>query len=412
MIDRNEWREIIESLKKNKSRTLMTAFGIFWGIFMLIVLLGAGDGLENGVANSFKGYNLSSTFVWTDNTTIPYEGMKENRKIELTNDDITFLKKKFGDKIQYISPRSSAGLQKVSYAKIFKSYDISAMGPDMIYIKNVQINFGRYINYIDEKEFRPVAVIGKSVQNRLFGDKEPIGKTIKVGNAFYIVVGVFQSLAEAEQAENDNKRIYIPFSTYQKNFNQGIKVGALAFVADNEETENEVMSTLKRLHKVSPKDKDGIGSWSTRDTMKQFQGLFKAIRMLMWVVGIGTLLSGIVGVSNIMVINIKERTKEIGIRKAIGATPFSIIKTIVLESVFLTSISGYFGLSFGLCLVEGINFGLNYVGAKSNFFMNPQINLFVVVVSIIVLVVAGFFAAFMPARNAAMIRPIEALREE
>ena len=412
MIDRNEWIEILESLSKNKVRTLLTAFGIFWGIFMLIILLGAGNGLQNGVFNAFKGYNMSGNYVWSYKTNIPYMGLKANRRINFTNDDINVLKRRFGNKLPYISPRSQLSAQEVSFKNEHFNYTIKGLTYDMSFIKSVKINEGRYISPLDQEKFRQVAVIGKEVKNKFFKDISPIGQMIKIGKSFYTIVGVFQSLAEAEQAQNDNKEIYIPISTYQKAFNQGMKVGMIIYVANDLETETEVMSTLRQLHKVSPDDKDAINSWSTRETFKTMQGLFSAIRLLMWIVGVGTLLSGIVGVSNIMVINIKERTKEIGIRKAIGATPFSIVKTIVLESVFLTGLSGYIGLSLGLLLIEGVNYGLNSAGAKSEFFLNPEVNVFVVITAILILLIAGFFAAFMPARKAAMIRPIEALRDE
>lgn len=280
----------------------------------------------------------------------------------------------------------------------------------MLFPLNVKLNFGRYINKLDNDQNRLVAVIGSKVKKELYDDKNTIGKFIQIDNSFYKIIGVFKSLKEGEEANDQNKTIIIPHASFQKNFNRKNTMDNIGIVAMNNKTERHILSFLKEHHKVHPDD-EAIYTWNTREEFSKYTGLFKAIRLFMWIIGIGTLLSGIVGVSNIMVINIKERTKEIGIRKAIGAKPFSIIKMIILESVFLTSLSGYLGLSFGLLLVEGVNYSLNLFDLKSEFFLDPEINLFVVTSAILTLLLAGFFAAYLPARKAAMIRPIEALRE-
>ncbi len=412
MINRDEIAEIFQVLKKNKTRTFLTAFGVFWGIFMLLMLLGSGDGLENGITNMFRGFDLNSFHIYTGTTKIPYGGVKENRKIYLTNEDLELIKKKYKTKIQYIAARSyTYNLVQVKNGRFNEKYDIYGVQPDMFYLRNIQLNDGRYTNVIDEKQHRQVAVIGAKVQEELYNGENPIGKFIQVQNSFYKIVGVFQSLREGEQANIQNKRILIPHATFQKNFNRKNNIDNIGIAAKDEATERSILNLLKETHKVHPDDK-AIYTWNTRKEFSKYQGLFKAIRMFMWVIGIGTLLSGIVGVSNIMVINIKERTKEIGIRKAIGATPFSILKMIVFESIFLTGLSGYIGLSIGLLLIEGINYSLNAFHLKSEFFLNPEINLFIVTTSIFTLIIAGFFAAFLPAKKAALIRPILALRED
>jgi putative ABC transport system permease protein len=412
MISRDEIQEIAETLKKNKSRTLLTAFGVFWGIFMLLLLLGSGNGLENGVTNMFRGYDLNSFHVYGKITKMPYEGVKENRRIRITNEDLNLIKSKFKNQIKFIGARSYTNSPVlVKSNNIDEKYDIYGVEADIFHLRNVNLEEGRYVNSFDNTQNRLVAVIGSTVKEDLYKNKNVLGKYIQIESSFYKIIGVFESLREAEQAENQNKTILIPHTIFQDNFNKKNVIDNIGIVAKDVNTEAEILSFLKKRHKVHPEDK-AIYTWNTRKEFSKYQGLFKAISIFMWVIGIGTLLSGIVGVSNIMVINIKERTKEIGIRKAIGATPFSIIKMIVFESIFLTGISGYIGLSVGLILIETINYALNTFNLKSDFFLNPEINLAVVLSAILVLVFAGFFAAFFPARKAALIKPIEALREE
>jgi putative ABC transport system permease protein len=377
-----------------------------------LILLGSGDGLEKGVTNMFKGFDLNSFHIYGRTTKIPYEGVQENRKIRLTNEDLTLIKSKFGDNIKYIGARSYTYTPSlVKNKNINERYDIYGVDPDIFHLRNINLIQGRYINELDNSRNRLVAVIGTTIQEELYQNEEVIGKYIQIESTYYKVIGVFESFREGEESDNQNKTIFIPHVTFQNNFHRKNNIDNIGIVAKNIRTEAKILSLLKKQHRVHPDDK-AIYTWNTRKEFSKYQGLFAAIRIFMWVIGIGTLLSGIVGVSNIMVINIKERTKEIGIRKAIGSTPFAIIKMIILESIFLTGVSGYLGLSIGLLIVEGINYTINKFNMKSEFFLNPEINLQVVVTSIITLVIAGFFAAFLPARKAALIKPIEALRYE
>lgn len=411
MISKDEIQEIVQTLKKNKSRTLLTAFGVFWGIFMLLLLLGSGDGLEKGVTNMFRGFDLNSFHIYSKTTKMPYLGVKENRRIRLNNSDLDLIKRKYAENIKYIGARSfTHSPVLVQNKNVNERYDVYGVDADIFYLRNINLKEGRYISNIDNSNNRLVAVIGSGVHEELYNNEEVIGKYVQIKSSYYKIVGVFESFREGEEAESQNKTIFIPHSTFQHNFNRKNNIDNIGIVATSIKAEKEILGFLKERHRVNPKDK-AIYAWNTRKEFSKYQGLFKAIRIFMWVIGIGTLLSGIVGVSNIMVINIKERTKEIGIRKAIGATPLSIIKMIVLESVFLTGMSGYIGLSIGLLFVEGINYTINTFNMKSEFFLNPEINLQIVVASIITLVIAGFFAAFLPARRAALIKPIIALRE-
>jgi putative ABC transport system permease protein len=412
MISRDEIQEILQTLKKNKGRTFLTAFGVFWGIFMLLLLLGSGDGLEKGVTNMFRGFDLNSFHIYGRTTKIPHLGVQENRRIRLTNEDKDLISSKFGEKIKYMGARSyTSSPALVKHENANEHYDIQGVDPDMFYLRNVGLTQGRYVNELDNSERRAVAVIGSLVQEELYNNEDVIGKYVQIESTYYKIIGVFESLREGEQADNQNKSIIIPHTTFQTNFSRNNQIDNIGIVATSIRTEKQIVNFLKKRHRVHPDDK-AIYTWNTRKEFSKYQGLFGAIRIFMWVIGIGTLLSGIVGVSNIMVINIKERTREIGIRKAIGSTPFAIIKMIILESIFLTAVSGYIGLSIGLGIVEGINYLINKLNMKSEFFLNPEINLQVVLTSIAALIIAGFFAAFLPARKAALIRPIEALRYE
>lgn len=412
MLNKDEIFEIFETLKKHKLRTALTAFGVFWGIFMLIFLLGSGDGLEKGVTNMFKGYDLNSFHIYSSSTVLPYGGFKENRSIRLNNDDLNLIKTKFKSKIRYIAARSYTKDSKfVKYKNLNQRSNIYGIESPLFHIRKLILVKGRFINPLDDNNKRAVALIGSNVEEKLFKNKNAIGEFIQIENSFYKIIGVFKSLREGEQANEENKNIIIPHSIFQDRFNNSNELDNIGIAAINDKTEEEVLNLLKTRHQINPDDKEAIYIWNTMKEFSKYQGLFNAIRIFMWVIGIGTLLSGIIGVSNIMIISIKERTKEIGIRKAIGATPFSIIKMIVLESVFLTATSGYIGLSIGLLLIKGINYSLNAFKMKSEFFLNPEIDFFVVTMAISTLIIAGFLAAFMPARKAALIKPIEALRE-
>lgn len=411
MISRDELYEILETLKKHKSRTLLTSFGVFWGIFMLIFLLGSGDGLEKGVTNMFKGYDLNSFHIYSSTTELPYEGFKENRLIHLTNDDLDLVKNKFKTKIKYIGARSYTDAKLVKKDALTQQSKITGFESSIFKVRNFKLIDGRFFDQTDDLNSPSFAIIGSAIKQKLYNGKNPVGEFIQIENDFYRIIGVFESFREGEQANDENKTIIIPHGTFQKRFNYNNQIDNIGISSEYKNVEADILSFLKKRHDIHPNDEEAIYVWNTMKEFSKYQGLFKAIRIFMWVIGIGTLLSGIIGVSNIMIINIKERTKEIGIRKAIGATPFSIIKMIVLESVFLTAISGYFGLSIGLLLIEGINYALNAFRLKSEFFLNPEINLFVVLIAIITLILAGFFAAFLPARKAALIKPIEALRE-
>lgn len=417
MFDSDRWQEIYSSLKKNKLRTVMTAFGVFWGIFMLIIMLGSGNGLENGVTEKFGGSATNSIFIWTQRTSIPYAGLPKGRNFNMRNEDIPAIEQGVPE-LEYLSPRNQlrgyGGGNNVSYK--YKSGNFSVMGdyPQIWHVNPMKILQGRFLNNLDIQEKRKVVVIGTNVRDVLFKGIDPINKEVKINGVFFTVVGVWKSDRSGRQAESDGQTLFIPFSTFQKAFNYGNVVGWIAATAksgtDAELVEEKILNVLKTRHRVAPEDDRAFGAFNAKKEFERMNGLFKGISMVIWIVGTGTLIAGIIGVSNIMLIVVKERTKEIGIRRAIGATPASIIGQIMLEAIVLTSIAGYFGLFLGVVLTEVLSNAIGNGGG--GMFVNPTIDLKVALTALTILVFAGALAGLIPARKAIKIKPIDALRAE
>lgn len=419
MFDSDKWQEIFSSLKKNPIRTFLTAFGVSWGIFMLIIMLGAGNGLENGVTKNFGGSATNSIFVWTQRTSVPYAGLPEGRSFYMRNEDMPFLLAEVPE-IEHLAPRNQLrGYQSgnnVSYKTISGSFGVMGDYPAISHVTPMDMLKGRFINQNDINDKRKVAVIGTNVRDVLFGDEDPINKNIKINGVYFKVVGVWKTKKRGNQGERDSQTVYIPFTTFQKAFNYGNVVGWIAMTIDPnkdpEVIEEKVKAVLKRRHTVAPEDDRAFGAFNAKKSFEQMNGLFNGISMLIWIVGTGTLLAGVIGVSNIMLIIVKERTKEIGIRRAIGATPWSIISQIILESVFLTSMAGYFGLIFGVLLTEVIANAMGDDPTSDTMFTNPTIDLKIALTALCILIISGIFAGLIPARKAVKIKPIEALRAE
>lgn len=414
MFDLDKWQEIYTTMRKHMLRTVLTAFGVFWGIFMLVLLLGAGRGLENGIKNAFGNLAKNSMFVWGRKTALPYKGIKAGKYVAFTNQDMESIKKEIPE-IQYLAGGTSlTGDYTVSYKTSNGSFQVGGDMPEMNDIRGLEIPQGRFINQIDIKEKRKIAVLGPRVVEVLFGKEEPIGKYIKIKGVFFLVVGVFY--IESSEGRNEVEKIYIPLTTLQHVFNAPNRIGSFALAPyegyEPEEVESKVKLLLANRHLVSPEDRSAINGWNSGRESRKIQGLFNGINAFVWFVSIGTIIAGIVGVGNIMLIIVKERTKEIGIRKALGATPRSIISMIVQESVVITSVSGYFGLVVGVGVLELINYGLSLAPKKNEFFDNPEIDINVALIATAILVVTGALAGLFPAMRAANINPIEALKEE
>ena len=422
MFDIDKWQEIFFTIKQNKLRTFLTAFGVFWGIFMLIFMLGAGSGLENGVKQEFAGFASNALFVWSRKTTIPYKGLQAGRRFRYTLDNVASLKKQIKE-IEIVAPRIDVGTVPMSYGTKYASYSMRGETPELTQINAKVIMAGRFLNQIDVDDKRKVAVLGQSVAKELFGTEtvennpqDIIGKYFKARNVFFQIVGVTKEVRSGNQAAEEEEAIFVPVTTAQQIFNMSDRIDwfvcTIDSKADATQIEEEVKAALRKYHSVSPEDFSAIGSWNTSKEFQKFDTIFIAIRGFIWFVGIFTLLAGIIGVGNIMIITVKERTREIGVRKALGATPASIVSLILQEAIFLTALPGYMGLVTGTAVVFGVNTLLKTMKAENQFFANPLINWQVAVGALVLLIISGTVAGLIPAILAARVNPIEALRDE
>lgn len=419
MFDIDLWTEIISALKKNRLRSFMTAFGVFWGIFMLIIMSGAGKALENGVLDGVRAFATNSAFFWTERTSIPYAGFQRGRRWNYENTDIQYIRENVKE-VEYLSPRLfgnfNGGTNTVRGERT-GTFNMYGDYPDYFKIDKWTPVKGRLINEIDILQERKVCNIGERVVETMFAkDEDPIGQYLKISGVYFQVVGVIHAETRINIGGGKKEEtIIIPFSTMQKAYNMGNVVHFFSVTSKPgtkvSDLQDKLMQILKDRHKIAPDDLQAVGSFNIEKEFIKFSALFLGIQVLTWIVGIGTLLAGVIGVSNIMLVIIKERTQEIGIQRAIGATPVTIIKHIVAESVFLTVMAGYIGLSLGVGLLEILNRILESAGDKM-FFRNPQVNLTMALSALGVLVVAGIFAGLVPAQRAISIKPIDAIRDE
>jgi putative ABC transport system permease protein len=419
-IDIEKWREIFNTLRRHKLRTALTAFGVFWGIFMLTVLLGAGKGLENGAAESFPRVT-NTVFIWSQGPTqIAYQGMPTGRQLRFRPEDPAAIAREVSS-VGFIKGQNSVGVWGGSAPYTVRKSRNGAFSVQGGYagvenINALKVVAGRSINALDEKERRKVAVIGQRVQNQLFAeDESPLGEEITVNGITFQVIGVFQSLQEGNQ-QQEEERIYLPNDTLRYAFNQIGWIGSFVIVpkpgVHASVTESDVKAYLARINKVSPDDRGVFGSFNMQNQFDKVQGLFTGIRFFSWVVAVGTIFAGAVGVGNIMLIVVKERTREIGLRKAMGATPASIVAMIMQEALFITVIAGYSGLVIGAALIGGIAKMMEASGGKAGFFGTPEVEFQTAIVALAVLVVSGLLASLMPAAKAAAVNPIVALQDE
>jgi len=414
MLDRDNWQEIYATIKKNKLRTFLTSLGVGWGIFMLVIMLGAGNGLKNGVMSDFKGTATNSFFMWTQKTTKPYKGMKPGRNFNFNNGDVIALSQL--KELAVVSPQNQLGGWRGGNSVVrglkTGNFEVSGVYPNIAKISIVKIINGRFLNENDIREKRKICVIGSRVKEELFkANENPIGDYIRINGVYFKVIGVSVPNSGGDEARQEAQKIMVPFSTFQNAFNYGDIVGWFAISsAPNISAalaDEKVRAIIKERHKIAPDDEQAIGHWNMEVQYIKMNGLFDGINMLIWFVGIGTLIAGVIGISNIMLIVVKERTKEIGVKRALGATPYSIVSQIMTESVFLTAISGYFGLVIGILLLEVVN---ETIGQDVPMFNNPTVDLNVAVNALIVLIISGAFAGLIPATRAVSVLPVEALR--
>ncbi|WP_340112226.1 ABC transporter permease [Maribellus mangrovi] len=423
MFDLDLWKEILSALKKNRMRSFMTAFGVFWGIFMLILMSGAGKALENGVMDGISAFASNSAFFWTERTGKPYKGFQRGRNWIYSNTDIQYIKTNVSD-IEYLSPRlfgpnANSGDNTIRGEKT-GAFNIYGDYPEFFKIDPWTPLQGRLINDIDIMQNRKVINIGERVVEVMFDEGEdPIGQYLKVNGVYYQVVGVIKGETRVNIGGGRKpETIIMPFTTMQKTYNYGDDVHFFSVTSKPgvpvSRLESRLKELLKKRHSIAPDDMQAVGSFNIEVEWKKYMGLFTGIQVLTWIVGIGTLLAGVIGVSNIMLVIIKERTQEIGIQRAIGATPGKVILHIVAESVFLTVMAGYIGLALGVGLLELMNMALeaNAGNADDIFFRHPEVSFRMAVGALTVLVVSGIFAGMIPARRAVSIKPIDALRDE
>ena len=417
MFDYDKWQEIFNTISKNKLRSFLTALGVFWGIFMLVVLMGAGTGFQNGVLAMFGGHANNAMYVWTNRTTMPYDGLQAGRYNPIMNEDIKAIENDLEDILEYMSPRLYLPSGNVSYLNKNGTYEVRGDTPHLLKIDAIDLIEGRFLNQKDMEEKRKIIVIGKSIAEHFFGKGEeriePIGQFIKIQGIDYLVVGISASDRRGQNAEEDDKSIFMPLTTAQQVTNQHDRIDWFVCTINQAYpvsiAENRIRTLLKKRHRVHPDDPRGVGTDNVEEELKEIMSLFNGISFLIWFVGIGSLLFGIIGVGNIMLIIVKDRTKEIGIRKALGATPRSIVSMILLESVFITTLAGYIGLVVSIGVVYLMKLA---AGTDVQFFTNPQIDLQVSLGALALLVVAGALTGLVPALQAANVNPVIALKDE
>jgi putative ABC transport system permease protein len=426
MFEFNNLQEIWSTMKKNKLRTFLTGFSVAWGIFMLIVLLAAGNGLSNGISYNFRHMAANTVFCWTRYTTLPYKGLPANRPLQFTIEDVDDIRRCHPE-VELISPVNYRN-DTLAYNKEYLTGEVRAVYPDFSTITYVPVHSGngRFINALDLAERRKVVVISPRMASVLFRDSiEPLGKHIQMGHLMFQVIGIYQ-----DDNKSNNSPAYIPFSTGQMLFSGGYEVHEIEFTiqgvnteAQSEAFEKRLKQRLARRHRFDPDDTNAIGFYSSGEEFRMWQGMTNGIALFIWIIGIGTLTAGIVGVSNIMLITVRERTKEFGIRKAIGAKPSSILGLIILESILVTAVFGYIGMVMGIGLTEGIDAIMDMMGANAasgtgsrggdtTVFRHPTVSLGISLSATGVLIIAGVLAGFFPARKAVKISAIDAIRIE
>lgn len=417
IFDLDRWHEIWQAITHNKSRSVLTAFGVFWGMFMLVVMIGAGNALQKGMKKEIEGFATNSCFVSAERTSVAYKGFQKNRNWNILNADIPILIEKIPE-IQHISPilfgRRGEG-RNVTYGEKGGAFNSKGTYPNYNEIDRSPLMYGRFINDIDIKEERKVCVIGKRIYEVLFNKGEnPLGKMIKLNGIYFQVIGVTgESSNNINIGGNAQETVVLPFSTMQKAFNQGNIIHFMAITANKGITvkvmEDKVKAELKKLHNIAPEDQTAVFTMNLEEMFNMFLYLGIGIAILIWIVGLGTLAAGGIGVSNIMLVTVRERTKEIGIKRALGATPKNITTQIMTESLILTLIAGLSGILFGVGILQIVDI----LTHNTDFFLkDPQISFSIAIITLSIISVIGLLAGLIPASRAVSIKAIEAIRDD
>lgn len=414
MFDLDRWDEIFETIRKNKLRTFLTGLSVASGIFILVVLLGVGEGMRNGIAREFEQDASNLIYVWPGVTSKEYKGLNPGRRIQMKNDDYNQLLLLFGDKLDKTASTYQNWGMVLNYGKESGSYEVRGSFPAYQELESLTLSAGRFLDINDIDNSEKNMVIGQRVKLDLFKDEDPIGKMVQVSGVNFKVVGVYTD----KGGEREETRVVVPITTAQRAFGAGNNIDRLYLTMEPEENFDRAVAAstrfsaeldefLKSRLVIAPDDNSAIHINNSLENAKRFFTLMDMIRLFFWGVGICTIIAGVVGVSNIMLIIVKERTREIGIRKALGAQPLSIIGMILHESIFVTAIAGFLGLIFSLTLLE-------FIGPmiETQYIYNPTVNFTVAINTVVILVVAGAIAGFFPAWRAARIKPIIALRDE
>ena len=415
MFDIDRWQEIFDTIRKNKLRTFLTGLSVASGIFILVILLGFGQGFQNGIKKEFEADATNRVWVWTQVTTKEYNGLNPGRRIQLKNENLEHSNRAFTDDLEFNSGVVRVRNVTINYKEESGAYGIHGVSPDYQKIENCKMTSGRFLNELDMNANLKVVVISKKIKREMMKEVEnPLQEYLQLSGINFKIIGVYTD----EGGEREENRIYIPMTTAQHVFNGQNNLANMSFTLTPRESFDEsvlaankftekLKKYLKKEHQVAPEDNSAIGVWSAEQEAKRYFTLTNNIAIFFWFVGICTIIAGIVGVSNIMLIIVKDRTREIGIRKALGAKPWSIIGMILHEAIFVTAVSGFAGLIFSMSLLEvvGPNVEVDYVS-------NPTVNFSIAMTMVILLIIAGAIAGFFPAWRAAKVQPIEALRDE
>lgn len=420
MFSRDRWNEILEALTANWFRTVLTAFGVLWGIFILVILLAAGKGLENGVKQGFGGIATNSMFMWTQVASKPYKGMPKGRRYNFEIEDVDAIKRNVNG-IRIVSPRNQlggfGGANNVVRGLNTGAFNVYGDYPEIIEQEPMDMTLGRFINYSDINQKRKVAIIGEGVRSALYEKgEEVLGTYIKINGVNFMVIGTYKKKGNNGDPEEMQKQIYVPFTSFSQAFNKGNTVGWMAITAKDGFTitnlKKDIIDVIKKRHSIHPEDDRAVGNFDLYQEYSKVNGLFVALKAVAYFVGVLVLLSGIIGISNIMLIVVKERTNEIGVRRALGATPWSIRGQILMESIFLTIISGMAGIILATGVIWLVNFQLGQMDTSDMMFLNPSVNLGVVLVALTILIISGLLAGLIPAQYAIKVKPVDALRTE
>ncbi|MHA7942145.1 ABC transporter permease [Formosa sp. 3Alg 14/1] len=417
MFSKDRWEEILEALSANKFRTLLTAFGVFWGITILVLLLALVNGLRNGVTADFGNFATNSMFMWAQQTSISYKGLPKGRSFSYKIGDVEALKAEIPE-LKYVSPRLQLGgfngANNVTHGTKTGAFQVNGDYPEYIKQQPMDITSGRFISYSDINVKRKTCVIGIDVVKGLYDkDEDPLGTYIKINGVNFMVVGTFKASNSQGDQEEDANTIYVPFTAFAQAFNSGENVGWMAITAHDgmsiTEIKPKIFDIVKSRHNIHPDDDRAIGNFDLSEAFGRVNGLFSILGFVGYFVGSLVLMSGIIGISNIMLIVVKERTKEIGIRRALGASPWTIKSQILQESLLLTIASGMVGISFAAGVIWVLNYILDGSGPVENF-ANPSVSMSVVFIALFILVISGLLAGLIPANSATKMKPVDALR--